>query len=90
MNELIRREDALRLLADYLMVDANMEYPDASEDIADWKELAEEILEDIQTVDAIELGEEYRTDAFDITFITYKSEDGSEVLEAFRIERAEE
>ena len=48
MTDLIKREDAIKELAEYLMMDAQNEWAGtASEDIEDWKDLAEHILKDI-------------------------------------------
>ena len=83
MSELIRREDVHDM-----MIKAWAKFMPMSFDIEGSFIMA--TINDIPAVDALEIGAEYRTDAFDIAFITYKSEDGSEVLEAFRIERVKE
>ena len=83
MSELIRREDAHDM-----MIKAWSKFMPMSFDIEGAFITAE--INSIPAVDAIEIGAEYRTDAFDIAFITYKSEDGSEKLETFRIERVKE
>lgn len=50
--DLIKREDAIQELGEYLMMDAQMEYSGtASEDIEDWKDLAEHILKDIPSAE---------------------------------------
>lgn len=50
MEDCIRRKDAVRELAEYLMEEAQEEYAYASDDIADWIECAEDILEDVPSV----------------------------------------
>ena len=83
MSGLIRREDAHDM-----MIKAWSKFMPMSFDIEGAFITA--TINDIPAVDAIEIGTEYRTDAFDIAFITYKSADGSAELEAFRIERVKE
>lgn len=52
MSEYIRKKDAVQELAEYLMEDAEVEYAGmASDDIKDWIELAEDILEDASTIE---------------------------------------
>lgn len=52
MSDLIKREDAIKELAEYLMMDAQNEWAGtASEDIEDWKDLAEHILKDIPSAE---------------------------------------
>ena len=46
----IIRSDAIKVLAEYLMYDATTESEDASVDIEDWEELAEDILKDVPLV----------------------------------------
>ena len=51
-GDLIGRADAIQALAEYLMEDAQIEWGGiASEDIEDWKELAEQILRDIPSAE---------------------------------------
>lgn len=50
--DLIRRADAIQEFGEYLMMEAQQEYAGtASEDIEDWKDLAEHILRDIPSVE---------------------------------------
>jgi rRNA maturation endonuclease Nob1 len=52
MSDLIKRSDAIQELAEYLMMDAQKEWAGtASEDIEDWKELAETVFDDIPSVE---------------------------------------
>ena len=88
MSDLIKRDDAILIMAKQMMYEANIEYPGtATDDIEDWKEIAEDMLSVVPPVDALEVGGEYRLDAFDIVFINYKSEDGATTFKAFRIAR---
>ncbi len=60
MEKLIRKRDAIRELAEYLMTDAQIEWSGtASEDIEDWKELAEQILNNIPTIEPWDLYDAY-------------------------------
>ena len=50
--DLIRRADAIQEFGEYLMMEAQQEYAGtASEDIEDWKDLAEHILKDIPSAE---------------------------------------
>lgn len=49
----IKRSDAVKAFAEYLMHDATTESPYASVDIEDWTELAEDILNDVPPVKSI-------------------------------------
>lgn len=52
MEDLIKRTDAIQELAEYLMMDAQKEWAGtASEDIEDWKELAETVFDDIPSAE---------------------------------------
>ena len=57
MSELIRREDAIMAVAKDMLYDAmHGEWAGtASEDIEDWKELAENLLASVPTIDAVEV-----------------------------------
>lgn len=47
MDDLIRRDDAVQTVAEYMMYNATLEYETASDDIEDWKDLASDILAEI-------------------------------------------
>ena len=53
MSDLIKREDAIREIAEMYMYEASMEYMDASDEINNYIDDAREFLKDIPTIDAI-------------------------------------
>lgn len=53
VNDLISREGAVKAVARYMMDDALIDSNYASEDINDWIEIGQSILEDVPTADAV-------------------------------------
>ena len=56
MSDYIERDKAIEAIAEHLMGEAILEYPDASDSIEDWKEIGEAILESISPAEVIPKG----------------------------------
>ena len=55
MSDYIKREDAIRVIAEQMMYDADVEYNSGTtdQDLADWKEYAKMLLADLPSADVI-------------------------------------
>jgi len=55
MSKYISKDDAVLAIARHEMYEAETEYPYASDDIEDWKEVGERILANVQDADVVEV-----------------------------------
>jgi len=55
MSKYISKDDAVLAIAQHEMYEAETEYPYASEDIEDWKEVGERMLANVQEADVVEV-----------------------------------
>jgi len=55
MSKYISKDDAVLAIAQHEMYEAETEYPYASDDIEDWKEVGERMLANVQDADVVEV-----------------------------------